>query len=106
MSLSFVDMFLVLFRTHLNLHLYSLLFHICEEHTERDPQCLTDPLDGINFELSAALLRSLDGGKGNTAVLRQLVEDVANIEEFYKDFGDKLPPALREELETLKKNLP
>ena len=32
-------------------------------------------------------------------------EDVANIEEFYKDFGDKLPPALRDELETLKKNL-
>ena len=33
------------------------------------------------------------------------MEDVTNIEEFYKDFGDKLPPALREELETLKKNL-
>ncbi len=32
-------------------------------------------------------------------------EDVANIEEFYKDFGDKLPPALQDELETLKKNL-
>ena len=32
-------------------------------------------------------------------------EDVANIEEFYKDFGDKLPAALQEELETLKKNL-
>jgi phosphoenolpyruvate carboxykinase (GTP) len=32
-------------------------------------------------------------------------EDVANIEEFYKDFGDKLPQALRDELETLKKNL-
>ena len=32
-------------------------------------------------------------------------EDVANIEVFYKDFGDKLPAALREELETLKKNL-
>ena len=33
------------------------------------------------------------------------MEDVAGIEEFYKEFGDKLPPALREELETLKKNL-
>ncbi len=32
-------------------------------------------------------------------------EDVANIEDFYKDFGDKLPQALRDELETLKKNL-
>lgn len=32
-------------------------------------------------------------------------EDVKNIEEFYKDFGDKLPAALRQELETLKKNL-
>ena len=32
-------------------------------------------------------------------------EDVANIEEFYKDFGDKLPTALREELDILKKNL-
>ena len=33
------------------------------------------------------------------------MEDVANIEDFYKDFGDKLPAALKEELETLKKNL-
>ncbi len=32
-------------------------------------------------------------------------EDVTNIEAFYADFGDKLPAALREELETLKKNL-
>ncbi len=33
------------------------------------------------------------------------MEDVNNIEEFYKDFGDKLPAALKDELETLKKNL-
>ncbi len=33
------------------------------------------------------------------------MEDVNNIEEFYAEFGDKLPAALREELETLKKNL-
>ena len=33
------------------------------------------------------------------------MEDVANIEDFYKDFGDKLPIALKEELETLKENL-
>ena len=33
------------------------------------------------------------------------MEDVANIEDFYKDFGDKLPTALKEELETLKENL-
>ena len=33
------------------------------------------------------------------------MEDVKNIEEFYKDFGDKLPAALKDELETLKKNL-
>lgn len=26
------------------------------------------------------------------------MEDVANIEDFYKDFGDKLPTALKEEL--------
>ena len=32
-------------------------------------------------------------------------EDVENIEAFYQPFGDKLPAALREELETLKKNL-
>ena len=32
-------------------------------------------------------------------------EDVALIEEFYQDFGDKLPKELREELEILKKNL-
>ncbi len=32
-------------------------------------------------------------------------EDVSNIEDFYKEFGDKLPQALRDELETLKQNL-
>ena len=32
-------------------------------------------------------------------------EDVALIEEFYQDFGDKLPRELQEELEILKKNL-
>jgi phosphoenolpyruvate carboxykinase (GTP) len=32
-------------------------------------------------------------------------EDVQNIEEFYQDFGGKLPQALRDELDTLKKNL-
>ncbi len=32
-------------------------------------------------------------------------EDVANIEDFYRDFGSKLPQALKEELEILKKNL-
>ena len=32
-------------------------------------------------------------------------EDAANIEGFYAKFGDKLPKALADELETLKKNL-
>jgi phosphoenolpyruvate carboxykinase (GTP) len=49
---------------------------------------------------------SLDTLTGLLSVDKDLwKEDVANIEEFYKDFGDKLPQALRDELETLKKNL-
>jgi phosphoenolpyruvate carboxykinase (GTP) len=32
-------------------------------------------------------------------------EEVKGIEEFYKKFGDKLPTELKEELETLKKNI-
>ena len=57
----------------------------------------------INLEGTDVSLETLTGLLGVDKDL--WMEDVANIEEFYKDFGDKLPPALREELETLKKNL-
>ena len=57
----------------------------------------------INLEGTDVSLETLTGLLG---VDKELwMEDVQNIEEFYKDFGDKLPPAMREELETLKKNL-
>ena len=58
----------------------------------------------INLDGTDVSLETLTGLLGVDKDL--WMEDVANIEEFYKDFGDKLPPALREELETLKKNLP
>ena len=61
-----------------------------------------NPTD-INLEGTDVSLETLTGLLGVDKDL--WMEDVANIEEFYKDFGDKLPPALREELETLKKNL-
>ena len=61
-----------------------------------------NPTD-INLEGTNVSLETLTGLLGVDKDL--WMEDVANIEEFYKDFGDKLPPALREELETLKKNL-
>ncbi len=49
---------------------------------------------------------SLDTLTGLLSVDKALwKEDVQNIEEFYKPFGDKLPAALKDELETLKKNL-
>ena len=57
----------------------------------------------INLEGTDVSLETLTGLLGVDKAL--WMEDVANIEEFYKDFGDKLPPAMREELETLKKNL-
>jgi phosphoenolpyruvate carboxykinase (GTP) len=57
----------------------------------------------INLEGTDVSLETLTG---LLSVDKELwKEDVANIEEFYKDFGDKLPQALRDELETLKKNL-
>mgnify|MGYP000890417972 CR=1 FL=1 len=61
-----------------------------------------NPTD-INLEGTDVSLETLTGLLGVDKDL--WMEDVANIEEFYKNFGDKLPPALREELETLKKNL-
>ncbi len=61
-----------------------------------------NPTD-INLEGTDVSLETLTGLLGVDKDL--WLEDVANIEEFYKDFGDKLPAALREELETLKKNL-
>ena len=61
-----------------------------------------NPTD-INLEGTDVSLETLTGLLGVDKDL--WMEDVTNIEEFYKDFGDKLPPALREELETLKKNL-
>ena len=57
----------------------------------------------INLEGTDVSLETLTGLLGVDKDL--WMEDVTNIEEFYKDFGDKLPAALREELETLKKNL-
>lgn len=57
----------------------------------------------INLDGTDVSLETLTGLLGVDKDL--WMEDVANIEEFYKDFGDKLPLALREELETLKKNL-
>ena len=57
----------------------------------------------INLDGTDVSLETLTGLLGVDKDL--WMEDVANIEEFYKDFGDKLPPALREELETLKQNL-
>ena len=57
----------------------------------------------INLEGTDVSLETLTGLLGVDKAL--WMEDVQNIEEFYKDFGDKLPPAMREELETLKKNL-
>ena len=57
----------------------------------------------INLEGTDVSLETLTG---LLSVDKQLwKEDVANIEAFYKDFGDKLPAALVEELDTLKKNL-
>ena len=61
-----------------------------------------NPAD-INLEGTDVSLETLTG---LLSVDKDLwMEDVANIEDFYKDFGDKLPAALKEELETLKKNL-
>ncbi len=61
-----------------------------------------NPAD-INLEGTDVSLETLTG---LLSVDKSLwMEDVANIEDFYKDFGDKLPAALKEELETLKKNL-
>ena len=61
-----------------------------------------NPAD-INLEGTDVSLETLTG---LLSVDKDLwMEDVANIEDFYKDFGDKLPTALKEELETLKKNL-
>jgi phosphoenolpyruvate carboxykinase (GTP) len=57
----------------------------------------------INLEGTDVSLETLTGLLSVDKALWK--EDVANIEEFYKDFGDKLPQALRDELETLKKNL-
>ena len=57
----------------------------------------------INLEGTDVSLETLTGLLSVDKAL--WMEDVQNIEEFYKDFGDKLPPAMREELETLKKNL-
>ena len=57
----------------------------------------------INLDGTDVSLETLTGLLGVDKDL--WMEDVTNIEEFYKDFGDKLPPALQEELETLKKNL-
>ena len=43
--------------------------------------------------------------KGILAVdKKEWAGEAAEIEEFYKTFGDKLPAALREQLEILKKN--
>ena len=61
-----------------------------------------NPAD-INLEGTDVSLETLTG---LLSVDKDLwMEDVANIEDFYKDFGDKLPIALKEELETLKENL-
>ncbi len=61
-----------------------------------------NPAD-INLEGTDVSLETLTG---LLSVDKDLwMEDVANIEDFYKDFGDKLPTALKEELETLKENL-
>ena len=57
----------------------------------------------INLEGTDVSLETLTGLLGVDKAL--WMEDVQNIEAFYQDFGDKLPPAMREELETLKKNL-
>ena len=61
-----------------------------------------NPAD-INLEGTDVSLETLTGLLSVDKAL--WMEDVANIEDFYKDFGDKLPTALKEELETLKENL-
>ncbi len=59
--------------------------------------------EDINLE---GLDISLDTMKGLLDVDKVLWrEDADNIEEFYKKFGDKLPHELKDQLETLKKNL-
>ena len=57
----------------------------------------------INLEDTDISLETLTGLLSVDKALWR--EDVENIEAFYQPFGDKLPAALREELETLKKNL-
>ena len=57
----------------------------------------------INLEGTDISLETLTGLLSVDKALWR--EDVENIEAFYQPFGDKLPAALREELETLKKNL-
>ena len=57
-------------------------------------------LDGLEGEVTLDMLRSiLDVDKALWA------DEAAGIEEFYAKFGDKLPAALRKELDTLKANL-
>ncbi|MBR3094007.1 MAG: phosphoenolpyruvate carboxykinase (GTP), partial [Clostridia bacterium] len=56
-------------------------------------------LEGIEDEVSLESLRSiLDVDK------KLWLEDAKSIEEFYAKFGDRLPPVLREELDTLEAN--
>ena len=48
---------------------------------------------------------SIDTLKGILEVDKaKWAKEAAGVEEFYKQFGEKLPAALRAELETLKKN--
>lgn len=54
-------------------------------------------LEGLDF--------SIDTLKGILEIDKaKWAKEAAGVEEFYKQFGDKLPQALRDELETLKKN--
>ncbi|MBQ4207167.1 MAG: phosphoenolpyruvate carboxykinase (GTP), partial [Clostridia bacterium] len=56
-------------------------------------------LEGIEDEVSLESLRSiLDVDK------KLWLEDAKSIEEFYAKFGDRLPPVLRKELDTLEAN--
>ncbi len=57
----------------------------------------------INLEGTDISLETLTGLLSVDKALWR--EDVENIEAFYQPFGDKLPAALKKELETLKKNL-
>ena len=57
-------------------------------------------IEGLEGEVT------LDSLKSILEVEKELwQEDAKGIEEFYAKFGDKIPPVLKEELATLKKNV-